>query len=141
PGLAGSTIGIGIHNPCGTPSALAYQLSAVWLDPDHEDPLELSLNGLPPGTPVTGTLNSARGNEQQIAVNAKMPNGIDPTARYEIVLEADTDGDGVLETLCGTVVVPATYDSTEQVSVPAGIWAGETVRLATHPNPFMGGTT
>jgi hypothetical protein len=141
PGPAGATIGIAIRNPCGPPMALAYQLRAVWPDPDGGDPLELSLNGLPPGTPVTGTINTARGNEQQINVNATLPNGYDPAAQYEIVLEADTDGDGALERLCGTVVAPTADEATEIVGVPSHAPLEESVRLVTRPNPFVRGTS
>ncbi len=136
---SGAVIGIGVGHPCD-PATLAYRLSAVWLDPDHEDPLELSLDGLAPGTPVTGTVTAGPGADQQLAVTASLPNGYDPAARYEIVLEADTDGDGIMERLCGTLVA-ATYDSTERVGVPAGMPAQRSAVLLASPNPFLGGST
>jgi hypothetical protein len=141
PGVAGTTIGIGVHHPCDPAEVMTYRLSAVWLDPDHEDPGLLSLNGLPPGTPVTGSVNSAAGHDQQINVNATLPQGYDLAARYEILLEADTDGDGVMEQVCGTVAAAAAYDSTERVAVPPGATASPEVRLLTSPNPFVAGTT
>lgn len=141
PGVVGATIGIGIHAPCDPPTALAYQIRAVWLDPTTEDPLALGLNGLPPGTPVTGTLNSGRGSEQQLFVNATLPGGYDAAARYEVVVEADVDADGVVDPLCGTVVAPTTYNGTELVGVTPGSTLESSVRLLTSPNPFVAGTT
>lgn len=141
PGLAaGGIVGIGIWRLCDPVATLAYQLRAVWLDAEHPDPLVLRLNGLPPGTPVTGSVTAASGADKQLSVNVSYANGYDPAARYEIVLEADTDGDGVMETLCGSVV-EATYDSTERVNAPAGDAADHGVRLLTNPNPFLGATT
>ncbi len=140
-GAGGATIGIGVHAPCDPPALLAYRISAVWLDPDHEDPLALSLDGLQPGTPVTGLLNSARGGEQMIHVTATLPNGYDFATNYEVVVEADVDGNGLDERLCGTVVTAATYDSTERVGVNADAPMDQAVRLLTNPNPFISGTT
>ena len=137
---SGGIIGIGIRHPCDPPTSLAYQLRAVWLDPDHEDPLALSLNGLPPGTPVTGSVTAGPSADEQIAVSASFPKGYDATARYEIILVADTDGDGLFENLSGTVVVPA-YDGTELTSAPTPATPEQIVQLVTNPNPFVGGTT
>src|SRR5207237_7391319 len=67
------------------------------------------------------------------------PDGYDPSGRYEIVLEADTDGDGVPEPLCGTVV-QATYDSTHSVAVPRLPAVAHELELSAIPNPFFGGS-
>ena len=133
----GAVIGIGVRHPCDPPSALAYRLRAVWLDADHADPGAVSLNGLSAGTPVTGSLNAGPGVDANLTVNVSYPNGYDPFARYEIVLEADTDGDGALERLCGSVV-EATYDSTETVGVPRATASERRLQLLMSPNPFLG---
>jgi hypothetical protein len=134
----GGTIGIGIEHPCD-PRNLAYRLSARWPDADHADPLALSLNGQAPGTPVSGTLKLGAGEAGHLDVQANYPRGYDRAARYELVLEGDTDGDGALETLSGTMVEPE-YEATSAVGVtPRPVPAAE-LRLVTQPNPFIGAT-
>lgn len=137
---AGATIGIGVGYPCDPVATLAYRLSAVWLDDDHEDPLAVSLNGLPPGTPVFGAITPGSGLGEMVEVTVSYPGGYDPAARYEIVMEGDTDGDGTLDRMCGTIV-QAAYDSTELVAVPAPPAFERSVRLTTSPNPFLGRST
>ncbi len=67
------------------------------------------------------------------------PNGYDGFAPYEIVLEADLDGDGQYEPVCATEIA-STYDSTETVGVPgSGALLLDSVRLLASPNPFFGG--
>ncbi len=137
---AGTVIGIGIKHPCDPVATMAYRMSAEWIDPNHPDPQALSLNGLPPGTPVTGAVTAGPGAESQLDVSVSYPIRYDFAARYEIVLEADTDGDGSMERLSGTVV-EATYDSTATVAVPALPPLERSVRLVTRPNPFFSGST
>ena len=111
-------IGIGIKHPCDPVATMAYRMSAEWIDPNHPDPQALSLNGLPPGTPVTGAVTAGPGAESQLDLTVSYPIRYDFAARYEIVLEADTDSDGNMERLSGTVV-EATYDSMATVAVPS----------------------
>ena len=142
PGVAGVPVVIGIKFPCDPPPiALAYRVSARWMNTEHEDPIELRLNGLPPGEPVIGTLEVQPGNpDQDVTVMVRFDDGYDPSAPYEIVLEADTDGDGVPERQSGTIV-QSTYDENETVAAPASpVWR-ESVKLALAPNPFLGGSS
>jgi FlgD Ig-like domain len=136
----GTGIAIGIGYPCDPVTSLPYRLVAKFTNEDHPDPLELSLNGLPPGEPVIGTLDRQPGQPGgEIDVNASYPNGYDGFAPYEIVLEADTDGDGQYEPLCVTRV-QASYDSTETVAVPGDSRLLDSVKLLAAPNPFFGGS-
>lgn len=138
PGIAGIPVVIGIKNPCGPPTAIPYRVSASWLHPELGDPLEVSLNGLPPGEPVIGTIQFDPGTtEQDLTVLVSYPGGYDGFAPYEIVLEADTDGDGVMERQAGTIVV-STYDDQETVSAPVAPGFAESVKLSLRPNPFTG---
>ncbi|MEO5618743.1 MAG: LamG-like jellyroll fold domain-containing protein [Candidatus Eisenbacteria bacterium] len=134
---AGTAIGIGIDYPCGPIPAASYRVSAVWLNTEHPDPQALSLNGLPPGTPVVGTLS---GGATGLSVQASFPDGYDPAAPYEIVFEHDPDGNDDWERWCGTVVTSA-YDTTQVVGVTPGPVSVESVRLLATPNPFMSGST
>lgn len=136
----GTGIAIGIGFPCDPISALPYKLVPVFTNTDHEDPLAVSLNGLPPGEPYIGTFTRMPGAPSgEIDVNVRYPNGYDGFAPYEIVLEADTDGDGQYEPLC-TARVQSSYDSTETVAVPAGPRFVDSVKLLASPNPFFGGS-
>ena len=68
---------------------------------DHDgnpDMSEVSLNGLPPGEPVLGTLSIAPGESSSLSLMAQF-DGEDPGQAYEIVLEGDLDGDGIPEPL------------------------------------------
>jgi hypothetical protein len=139
-GLTGIPVVIGIKYPCGPPIASPYRVIALPLNPDHPDPLALSLNGLPPGEPVFGTLSpDPVGGDLDVTVMVSYPHGYDSSAPYEIVLEADTDGDGEMERQCSTVVA-ATYDDTEVTGAPSGPPAVESVKLALAPNPFFTGS-
>ena len=136
----GTPIVIGVGHPCD-PVAIPYRLVPVWLNSDHADPLELSLNGLPPGEPVLGTLSlTPGGGDPQLTVSASYPNGYDSSAPYEIAIEADIDGSGVMQRIGGALVM-STYDSSQTVAVaPAPITVAD-VRLVVAPNPFLGGST
>ena len=136
---AGTAVGVGIEYPCGPIQALTYRVRAVWLNTDHPDPQAVSLNGLPPGTPVMGTLSAGSSSTTPLSVQVSYPNGYDPAAPYEIVFEGDTDGDAVMERLGGTVV-SATYDSTVTLAAP-GAPLALSLGLIAMPNPFNGGTS
>ncbi len=136
---SGTVIGIPFEHPCD-PRSAPYRLVPRWPDPVHDDPLALSLNGLPPGVPVTGVLDAPAGGAGRIDVQASYPHGWDRAARYELVLEADTDGDGSFEALSTTIVEPS-LDSTATVGVAPKPGPGGSVRLLTQPNPFVGRTS
>ncbi len=134
---AGTAVGIGLEYPCGPVPTATWRASAVWLGTDHADPLALSLNGLPPGTPVTGTVSAGA---TQLSVQASFPNGYDPAAPYEIVFETDPSGTGNWERWGGTVVA-SMYDSAQAVvDVPAAPVDDGSLRLLATPNPFMTGS-
>ncbi len=134
---AGTAIGIGLDHPCGPIPTASYRVSAVWLNTDHPDPQALSLNGLPPGTPVTGTLS---GGATGLSVQASYPAAYDPAAPYEIVFEVDPNGTGDWERWGGTVVA-ASYDTTQVLGLAPTLPAVESVRLVATPNPFLTGST
>ncbi len=142
PGLVagGTSIGIGIGHPCD-PVALQYQIVAVPANPDYPDPLECRLNGLPPGEPVIGTLTLGPGGQDPtVNVNVSFPTCYDGATPYEIILEADTDGDGVLEPIASTIV-QTTYDASQTVGVRPPDLTPADVKLVAAPNPFLGGSS
>jgi sugar lactone lactonase YvrE len=140
PGIAGVPVVIGIKFPCDPHTALDYAVHAQSLNPDHPDPLEVRLNGLPPGEPVIGTLQVQPGNPDQEVTVQVAYDGYDPATPYEIWLEADTDGDGVMERQAGTIV-QSTYDENETAGARPDPGVTESVRLAIAPNPFLGGSS
>ena len=136
---SGTPISIGIGHPCD-PTSSPYRISAVALNTDHPDPLAVSLNGLPPGEPVLGTLSlTPGGGDPQVTVNVSYPNGYDAAAPYEILLEADLDGDGTFEPVGGTVVV-SNYSATQAAGVVPTVLPLADVQMLLAPNPFSGGT-
>jgi hypothetical protein len=118
------------------PSALDYEIRA-YAGHDDESSKALSLNGLPPGEPVIGTLDVSAGTTGTVPLDAGYPRawliGYDRLAMY-----GDDDGDGVKEEI-GEVAargVPAAL-----IGVPEGPGArsdgpgGDRLFLSV-PNPF-----
>ena len=137
---SGTPISIGIGHPCD-PVASPLRISAVALNTDYPDPFAVSLNGLPPGEPVLGTLAlTPDGQDPQLTVQVSYPKGHDAAAPYEILIEADLDGDGALEAVGSTVVV-SNYDSSQAVGVAPPVGPPSEVQLMLAPNPFSGGTS
>ncbi len=134
----GTVIGLPFEHPCD-PRSAPWRVVPRWTDPVHADPLALALNGLAPGVPVTGTLPPTSG-AGRLDVVANFPRGHDPSARYELVFEMDTDGDGSFEPL-STTIVSSTYDTTGVVDVPTPPAPGPGVRLLVGPNPFVARTS
>ncbi len=133
--IAGGTIGLPVGLPCD-PVARTFQWRAEWLDATHPDPMAVSLNGLPPGTPVIGTMTAPAGGSELLSVNVSYPGGYDPTGLYEIVLEADTDGGGVLDDRLGGVVVhPLSGGGSSGISLPPSA-PKPPAPLRVSPNPF-----
>jgi flagellar hook capping protein FlgD len=133
----GGVIAVPVSHPCDPVASIGYQVSARWLAADHPDPGALRLNGLPAGTPVTGTVSDG----SRIDVTVAYPDGYDPAARYELVLEADTDGDGTPETLT-TAIVQSTFDSSAVTTVaPPPPATDHGMRFAVRPNPFASGAS
>ncbi|MFO0874063.1 MAG: LamG-like jellyroll fold domain-containing protein [Phycisphaerales bacterium] len=91
----GSQCFFNVENTGDADGALPYQLTVVPSDPLDPAPL-VSLNGLPPGVPATGTLFAAPGQVGQAIVSAQFLE-FDSFATYDVLIEADTDNDGVLE--------------------------------------------
>jgi hypothetical protein len=92
----------------------------------------LSLNGLPPGEPVIGTLSLAPGDTGHVVVNVAY-NPYKGIPVQEILLEADTDGDGTLEPVAAIGVLPSASTVVGVAPVPE---VGRTDRALGYPNPF-----
>ncbi len=132
---SGIVIGIDIGNPCAT-SAMPWRMVAQYESADHADPLEVSLNGLPPGEPVTGLAHAGPNGNDIAQVFVSTPRGYDPNALYSIVFEADTDGDGTFVPLC-SVPIQSVPTGDGVSSVPPGFT--DSARLSAAPNPFAAG--
>ena len=137
PGMIGVPIDIGAGHPCPPISALSYSVSARFDGGTQEDPHKLSLNGLPPGEPVLGMLDPSGLPEEVLTVHLSWVGEHDLGAPYSVVVEADTDGDGLMEEVCSVPVV-SEYDSTATTAVPPTGVAGATLQLRASPNPFFG---
>ncbi len=134
----GHTLMVGFPIGNLTPDAIgvAYQLREVVPDDDSLDAQVVSLNGLPPGEPVTGTLTIAGGGTTTLTVDAMFEDH-DEFSVHEILLEADTDGDGLYEPfgVRGLRSAPDNATAIGEETAPQSALAG----LRTFPNP-AGGT-
>jgi hypothetical protein len=86
-----------VTNTDSQPATLEYQVVAASSDGDAENRV-VHLNGLPPGVPVIGTLTVAPGATEPITVAVSLDEH-QPFNFHDIILQADTDGDGVPEPL------------------------------------------
>ncbi len=97
PTLVSTPVPIDITNLLPVQRMIAYRVS-IQGDDDNPSPNWVRLNGLPPGIPVTGTLTLAPGGTGRPNVQVMFDED-DAGPAYTILLEADTDGDGVPEPL------------------------------------------
>lgn len=140
-GFAGVPIVIGIKHPCPPIDLIQYTLTAVYESGNHPDPLAVSLNGLPPGEPVLGQLSLGDNEEAEVSVLVTYPRGYDPAGLYQIVMEADTDGDSFMEVVSCTPIA-STYEADPTSGIPVEPIAAPTLyRLVAIPNPFQGAAT
>ncbi|MEO5989562.1 MAG: FlgD immunoglobulin-like domain containing protein, partial [Candidatus Eisenbacteria bacterium] len=139
-GVIGVPVDIGIGHPCDPIDRLAYQFSVRFDGGDQLDPHKLSLNGLPPGEPVFGTLDVGPQSRSNVSVAVSYPEGHDLGAPYSVVFYADTDGDGLMEEMC-SVPVASSSDSVAVTDAPRPGEQLEVARLQAAPNPFFGGST
>ena len=138
-GVVGIPISLPWTNPCGGIN-IPYTITARYEPVGHADPLAVSLNGLPPGEPVFGTLDVGPGGGGVTEVLVSLPNGYDPMALYEIVLSVDSDGDGNLEPVDSRQIVP-TYEDESATGVGPALPPVDAVRLEVKPNPFFRGSS
>lgn len=102
-------------------------LDVQWVVRDAEDKTPdaqaISLNGLPPGTPVIDAIAVPPGGVIMVMVAAKFVEDA-PLRAYEITLEADLDGDGAIdpvETFAVRSVVPCVTEITGDIDEDGGV--------------------
>ncbi|MFO0972536.1 MAG: LamG-like jellyroll fold domain-containing protein [Phycisphaerae bacterium] len=87
--------GMQVTNESNPGGHVDYRWSVYYPNPSHApDGQAVSLNGLPPGEPVIGTLSVAPGTSALVPIAVTVLEN-EPFQPIEIMLEADTDGDGV----------------------------------------------
>jgi len=140
-GSIGTPIVIGVGGPCD-PTGFPWRVTAVYTGSAGDgDPVLVSLNGLPPGEPVTGTFRPSASDPTgggTIDLGAAYSRH-DWAAPYELLLEADLDGDGVMEPVASTMIA-STYDGSTALAAPDAHSVTDGVRLVATPNPFFGGS-
>lgn len=135
-GFVGVPIVIGIKHPCDPIAILDYRLTTVYEPGTHADPLAVSLNGLPPGEPVLGSVTLGTGDETVVTALLTYPDGYDPAGLYRVVMEADTDDDGLMEVVSCTPIA-SIYEADAVAAVPVEPVASNRLRLLALPNPFQ----
>lgn len=131
----GGVVPFGIKRPCDPITAIAYRVVPRSPDTGAPDATLVSVEGAKPGTPLLGTVSAGEESEALLPVYVYFPGGFDAAGIHELVLEADTDGDGVFEALASTVVMPAPgADGTTGVPGDAG---APRAGLLGSPNPFI----
>jgi hypothetical protein len=92
-------LGLRMSNTGSNLSDLAYQFEVIRSDMSDFPNQIVGLNGLPPGTPVTGTVQMPpEGYSTEIPVTVQFDEP-DPTSFYELLFLADTNNDSVPEPL------------------------------------------
>jgi hypothetical protein len=93
--------------------------------------LWVSLNGLPPGTPVTGSAHVSPGDSVDVQVYARFAAGNISIPVQEVLFIADEDGDGTDDPLQSVGVWPQSSSATG-VSMPDAVVS----KVIAYPNPF-----
>ncbi len=138
PDHASSSAQFTVRNDSTVALPFSYRIEAV--DADSQQPSEdISLDGLPPGTPVTGTVTVQAGDSAGIAVDVFVDANT-PFRTDQLVLSADVDGDAVLEPLASSLIEAAEDTLGPVLSTPAAS-AQRTLLLRATPNPFHAGLT
>ena len=97
-GLPGP-VAFGLRNDGANPIAVAYRVIPAVAEGDSVQPAQvISLNGLPPGTPVDGLLNLAPGGTTTVTVNASFSRHL-PFRVCDLLFEAGAPGDSALQIL------------------------------------------
>jgi flagellar hook capping protein FlgD len=135
----GRVIPFVVKRPCDPIALMPYRVVARDPDSGALDDTFVSLEGAEPGTPLHGTVTAGPQSDALLPVRVFFPGGFDAAAIRELVLEADTDGDGTYESLASTFVMPEPAAGAV-TGVPV---EGQPPRgaLLTSPNPFVGGTS
>lgn len=129
-----------VKNESASSAVFDYRIRTQSADGDDANQI-VGLDGLPPGEPVFGSVAVPAGQTVEVVVNARML-GFQPLNVHEVVLDADSDGDGELEAV-GTVALRSVTEqqaagAPEPDVAPAFPRAEGT--LAVFPNPTRGGT-
>jgi len=95
PGCTPVTVTIEVTNLDDDSESLDYELAVV-PSLGGVDPAPVSLDGLPAGTPVSGSISVPIGMTLPIEVDVEML-AFDPFALYDLVVSYDVDGDGSKE--------------------------------------------
>ncbi len=99
---------IGVRNTGPVAMSLPFRIRVI--GPDMQpDVSGISLNGLPPGEPVTGTLDLAAGGGRTVDLTAMFVLD-DPLQGYSILFEADLDADGDYEPMESLAVMNVLQD-------------------------------
>ncbi len=100
--------GFTVGNDTDSLATLNYTLRGESTAGDAMDPPAISLNGLPPGTPVIGSIMLPPWSEATIAGDAIITE-YRPMDLTSVVLEADADGDGQADPLGSALFEPVSY--------------------------------
>ncbi len=135
PAKPGSGSRPGTVSPSLTPNPLPYTLEVVASDMSGVPNTAISLNGLPPGTPVSGMLTiPPPGDGVSVPINVTMVQS-DPFFFYDLLFLADTDQDGNPEAFISLGLretPPVVIGAAKQASLP------DRLSLRAWPNPSAG---
>jgi hypothetical protein len=129
-----------LWNSSGTPQTIGYHLIGQSSDGDPLNQV-VSLNGLPPGLPVTGLLTLAPGDSNTVEVQAVLTE-FQPLNINEVLLSIDWSGGPQYEPEAVVGLSSVTQDQLTSApeSPPGyGLGAGRS-ELTAAPNPFLRGT-
>jgi hypothetical protein len=135
-----TTLRLRVTNDDSAPLDFAYTLAGNSADGDPSNQV-VSLNGLPPGVPVLGTLMVAPGTTGVVEVEALL-DAFQPLNINEVVASGDVDGDGVPDDLDACALNSVSVD--DPAGVPQGPAAAPqptSANLFVAPNPFDASTS
>jgi hypothetical protein len=95
----------------------------------------VSLNGLPPGTDVIGSLSVPLNESATLTVQAALTR-FEPFDPQEVVLLSDHDGDGVMEPLAATALYPITFPDCNNNAIDDSVDIATGTSLDRNDNSF-----
>jgi len=127
-----------VRNTSGGPIAVPFSVMAMPSDMDTAEPDVMSLDGLPPGTPIEGMLALGPNDSTDVEVLASFLDRT-PFRFYDVVLAIDADDDGIAEVQTSAGVRYAEHVPPDQTNVLPGGAPQFQLYLAA-PNPFRRAT-
>jgi hypothetical protein len=134
----GATAHFTVTNVGGSNATFDYRLEGIEPESGGASML-LSLDGLPPGTPVDGSVVVPANGSADVSIGVSV-DGYEPFLADELLLSSDLDQDTVLDPMVAQRIASAVDTTSSTVGVEPPVAGERSTRIRTSPNPFHDAT-